>query len=255
MRVAVEGEDTSGANRQGREIVIDILPVRIAVDFHRDIRARGRFEHLFPIRRDAGPCSVLPASRMPENVDARCRHRLDHARGLIRRGPQPGMRGGHHDFELAQFSRRHVHRSIGANIRLDAFEQPERAAGACIDAIDLTVLLEQAVHRHPARNGQAVGMVRHRAELISAGDSRPDDVVERLGSVAPGGVHLQIATVIGEARSLQPPILQGSDHLRPAQKMTAQSAAPVHVHDLIAPRNRLFNGGRSAGLQHLEDDA
>ena len=68
-------------------------------------------------------------------------------------------------------------------------------------------------------------------------------------------MHLQIATVIGEARSLQPPILQGSDHLRPAQEMTAQSAAPVHVHDLIAPRNRLFDGRRGAGLQHLEDDA
>ena len=78
---------------------------------------------------------------MPENIDAWRRDRPKQTAGLIRRRPQNGVRGGDDQFEQAQLLRLHVHAAVGADIRLDPFEQPESRAVPGVQPIDLGVLL------------------------------------------------------------------------------------------------------------------
>ena len=72
VRVAVEREQAAGLHRALRQLEVDVLPRRIAVDFHGDTRTRGRTEYLLPVSRDPRPRAVHPASRVSENVHARC---------------------------------------------------------------------------------------------------------------------------------------------------------------------------------------
>src|SRR5205814_6204179 len=91
-------------------------------------------------------------------------------------------------------------------------------------------------------------------KLVSTRDSLADDVAQCLRAVAPGGVHLQVAAVVGAARARQPRILQRGYYLRAAQKVAAQAAPAVDLRALAAPGDGLLDGCRGAGLQHFEND-
>src|ERR671936_717943 len=57
------------------------------------------------------------------------------------------------------------------DVRLDPFDEPEPARIARVETVDLPMLLEEPVHRDAAGDGQPVGMIGDRTELVAAGDS------------------------------------------------------------------------------------
>jgi hypothetical protein len=71
MRVAIESEEAAVRKGARRQLVVDVLPGRIAVDLDRDPMGRGRGKHAIPIRDDAAPRSVFSSSRMSEDVHVR----------------------------------------------------------------------------------------------------------------------------------------------------------------------------------------
>ena len=192
---------------------------------------------------------------MAEDVDARGLHRRNHPSRLIRRDAQRRMRRRDDELELRELGRRHVHRSVGADVRLDPFDQPEGAFVFLVQAIDRAMLLEELRHRDAAGDRQTVRMIRDAAEAVAALDAGRDDLVERLAAVAPRRVHLQIAAIVGEARSDELRVPQRCEHLRAAQEMPAQIALPLDVRCLVALGDRALHRRRRAGLQHLEDHA
>src|SRR5207237_10135270 len=98
---------------------------------------------------------------------------------------------GDADSQLPQLGRRHCHRSVGANVGLDAFDQSEPAFVLLVQPIDLDMLLEEPRHRHAARDRQAVGMIRDAAEAVAALDARLDDLSDLLAAVASRRIYLQ----------------------------------------------------------------
>src|SRR5262245_38501643 len=52
VSVSVEREETAGVERLAREVVVDVLPRRVAVDFDGDIRLLRRRKHARPVRHD-----------------------------------------------------------------------------------------------------------------------------------------------------------------------------------------------------------
>jgi hypothetical protein len=67
VRVAVEREQAARIERHRRQLVIDVLPVPVAVDLDRDAACRGLSKDPSPVRRDARPGVVHPSLRVPEN--------------------------------------------------------------------------------------------------------------------------------------------------------------------------------------------
>src|SRR4029077_19685794 len=98
-------------------------------------------------------------------------------------------------------------------------------------------------------------MIGDGAELVPALDPGEDDVLERLATVAPRRVHLQVAVVVVDARAGQLLVPERGKDLRAAQEMAPQVAAPLDVAALAAFGDRSLDRRRGAGLQHLENHA
>lgn len=64
VRVAVEREQTPGGDGTLREVVVDVLPRRIAIDLDRHIGLRRRPEHLLP----AGIFSGVPSGWSRDSI-------------------------------------------------------------------------------------------------------------------------------------------------------------------------------------------
>ena len=152
-------------------------------------------------------------------MDAGRGHGGDHAPGLIVVASKFEMRRGDDDFEPAALVGRHVERAVRADVGLDAFEHAKPARAAAVQVVDLGVLPRHRGHRHPTRDGQAIRVVGHATVLIPEGPARLREGFNRVGPVAPGGVHLQIAAIGADVRSAKAAILERRQHLRAGQKM------------------------------------
>ena len=69
VRVAVEREDAASIERTARELVIDVLTTRVAIDLDRNGSLGCCLEDSIPVGRDAGPRAVLRPLWMSEDVD------------------------------------------------------------------------------------------------------------------------------------------------------------------------------------------
>ena len=104
VRVAVDRKQTATRDRAPREVVVEILPRRIAIELDRHTDRAAAIEYLLPIRGHAGTRSVHAAARMAEDVHAGRLHGAEHARGLIVRRPQRRMRRRHHDLDQRELA-------------------------------------------------------------------------------------------------------------------------------------------------------
>ena len=136
---------------------------------------------------------------------------------MIRSRPQRRVGRRHDQLQLLQLGRLHVHAAVGAYVGLDAFDQPEPAVVTRVERVDLAMLFRELAHRHAAGDRQAIGMIRHGAELVPALDTAFDDRFERLTAVAPDRMHLQVAAIVRPRRSAQFAIAKRREHLRAAE--------------------------------------
>src|SRR6185503_11001045 len=83
---------------------------------------------------------------------------------------------------------------------------------------------------------------------------RIGDLVEGLAAVAPDGMHLKVAAVVGERGALEPLVAKRRDYFRPRQKVATQPAALAHVARLSTRRHGFFDGRGLSRAQHLEHD-
>jgi hypothetical protein len=85
MRVAIERKIAASSECASRQIMIDVLPRWIAVDFNGDIDVGRGAEYCLPVGTHAGSRAVQSSTRMAEDVNSACANRGDHPARLIRR--------------------------------------------------------------------------------------------------------------------------------------------------------------------------
>ena len=85
------------------------------------------------------------------------------------------MRRRDDDVEEPPVGRIDVDRAVGANVRLDAGEEPEGAAAVAIQPIDLDPLRGEAGRRQAVGNRQAAGVIGHGAPRVAA--ARPASTI------------------------------------------------------------------------------
>jgi hypothetical protein len=149
------------------------------------------------------------------------------------------MRRGNDELEQAQLVRLHIDGAVSADVGFDPLEHPEAAPIFRVQFVDRRVLIDNLRHRHPARNRQSVGVIGHAGALISAGQARLHNRVERLRSVAPDRVHLEVAAVLRPRRRTTP-----RQHLLHRRSTHEVLAEPPQGGD------RFFLAGRPYRLLH-----
>jgi len=92
VRVAIERKETAFLEGNRGKLVVDVLPMPIAVDLDRNVPLRRLLEHPAPVRRNARPGVEHPPLRVSEDRDTRQFDRGEHSRGLIGILPQLRMR-------------------------------------------------------------------------------------------------------------------------------------------------------------------
>ena len=145
--------------------------------------------------------------------------------------------------------------AVGADVRLDAGEEPEGTAAVAIQPIDLDPLRGEAGRRQAVGNRQPAGVIGHRAPGVAAAAAGLDDRLERLAAVAPRRVHLEIAAVVLAARPAQAGVVVDGADAGAAQEVRAQTAAAVDLAALAAGVDHALHHRRGAGRQHLQDHA
>ena len=149
-----------------------------------------------------------------------------------------------------------VDRAVGADVRLDAGEQPEGAAAVAIQPIDLGALRGEARRRQAVGDRQPAGVIGDRAPGVAAAAAGLDDLLERLAAVAPRRVHLQIAAIVGEARAAQAGVAVDGADAGAAQEVRAQARGGARPRRALAAGvDHALDHRRGAGRQHLLDHA
>jgi hypothetical protein len=108
MRVAVYREEAPLLERQRSELRIQVLPVRVAVEFHGNAQSGSRFEDAAPVGLQAR-AREHPAARVAQHVDARLLHHPQPPRGLVVRLLQQRMRRRDDQLESSHLRGRHAH--------------------------------------------------------------------------------------------------------------------------------------------------
>ena len=177
---------------------------------------------------------------------------------LIGRRSQRRVRRRDDDLHQRELRVGHVDRAVGADVGLDALQQPEacRWYFAFSASISRCCCSTRAIDRPPAI-GKPVRMIGDGGMRVAARDPGLDDLLERLAAVAPIGMHLQIAADVGARRRIG---------LR--DRIAASAAARLRKFDRSPRRLRIsarvfgsaaFDGAiddrRRAVAQHFEDHA
>ena len=175
MRVGVEREQAARGVGGARQVVVEILPRRIAVDLDGDAARRGRGEDARPVRRDAGTRAEHAPARVAEDVDAGRGDRRQHPRRLVGGRSQHRVRRRDDDVEEPPVGRIDVDGAVGADVRFDAGEQPEGAVAVAIQPIDLGALRGEARRRQAVGDRQPAGVIGHRAPGVAV--ARPASTI------------------------------------------------------------------------------
>ena len=231
--------------------VIQILARWIAVDFDSDTTLRGRLENDVPVCNDTRPRSGNPAARMRENPNRRVLKSGEHAIRLIVVLPQLGVRRRQHDVEGRRLIVGEIEMARRVDVRLNPLQQSESAAVACVDAVDSEPLRRGFGHRHAAGDSEPVRMIGHRGVLIASLNAGVGNLLDRRSTIAPFGVHLQIAAVLFNGGTIEAGIREHPPYLRAAQKVPPKLPSSLDIGATLAPFDCLFDGRRCAGLEDL----
>ena len=98
-------------------------------------------------------------------------------------------------------------------------------------------------------------MIGDRGVSIASFKAGIGNLLDRRSTIAPFGVHLQIAAVPLQAGAIEGGIREDTPHFRAAEELPAKLTPPLNVGATLAPFDGLFDGRRSAGLQDLADHA
>ena len=149
------------------------------------------------------------------------------ARRLIFLRSQRGMKCAENDVELSHRFRIHVALAARVQIHLNRAKNGQpRSAHDSVRRSDLARLFRQCFLIDPAGDFQPFRMIGDRDVLVTAGFCRFRHFQNRSRTVAPLGVHLQIAF-----QSLRPfdVCRQDGERIRPSKKITSNRRRPVCV--------------------------
>src|SRR5437763_17018265 len=97
-------------------------------------------------------------------------------------------------------------------------------------------------------------MIGHRRVLITAPKAGVGNFLYCRVAVAPFGMHLQVAAVLLKRRTSESRIREDAPDLGAAEKVSPKLASSLNVCAAVATIDRVFDGGRLAGLQKLGDE-
>ena len=185
VRIAVEREQAAGVESLPRQDVMHVLTMPVAVDFDGDAALRRFREHPRPIRHHAAPAVVHTPLRMSEYGDARLLRRGDHASRLIRIAAQQRMGRSDHEFKLETLVDLQVERTIGEDVRLNAFEDAKLPCEPRVDPVDLTMLTAHVLHRHPTCDRQPVRVIGNAHARMSEVHARARHGLDPFAAITP----------------------------------------------------------------------
>ena len=165
------------------------------------------------------------------------------------------MRRGDDVFEDAALLRLQVEPAVREDVRFDALEDAELAGEALVETIDLAVLAAGVLHADAAGDRQTVGMIGDAHARVAAREAAVRHGFDALASVAPGRVHLKVATEValrhdgGVARQGQRLL-----HRHLAEEVGAQLPQRRDLVRLPRPGNCRIDRRRSARFHELRDD-
>jgi hypothetical protein len=196
VRVGADRDRDPALRRAARVRVAEVEPLRRAVDLERFAVALRRREHCVQVHvvRLAAPD---PAARgVHEDVDVRMLEGADDAgghRGALLLEARVHRREDH--VELGEDIVRKVHAPVGQDVALRAREDPDLEAR--LELADQLTLRTQLLHAEAVRDGRGLRVVRHDDVLVAPRLRRRHELVERVPTIRPVGVRVQIAAQIG----------------------------------------------------------
>lgn len=224
MRVTIKCKETSAGNRWPRKLVVEILPRRISVDFNRDSATRGRGEDVIPVRPNTSARTRNAAAWVRQNSHIRLVECHEHPTRLISVLAKNRVRRRQHDVECPTLCRGQVKPAGRIDVRFYSLQQSKSIIEGPIDISNSATLLFGLGHRHAARDAKAVGMIGYGRVHIPSPYTRVSELMDARVPIAPLGMHLKVAAVVADRRTLQAWICKNPEDLGTAEKGMAQFA-------------------------------
>ena len=141
--------------------------------------------------------------------------------------------------------------AFGVDVRLDAVQQPEFASVSRVDVVNGPTLRRRLGHRHAAGDPQSVRMIGDSRVVIAPLDAGIGNVLDRRGTIAPFGVHLQVTEVLVNGWTAESRIGENPPYLRTAQEVPSKRPPSLDVSATLAVVDCLLDGRRCARLEDL----
>lgn len=117
------------------------------------------------------------------------------------------------DIKQSRFFIRQIELSRGTDVGFNTLQQAKPGTKATVDALDRDALLSGLGHRHATGDLEAVGMVRDRRILITARQTGVGDLLHGRHAIAPFRMHLEIAAILLQRRTIEVGIGQNAPNL------------------------------------------
>ena len=140
------------------------------------------------------------------------------------------------------------------DVGLDTLQQAEPVSVSHVDAVNGLTLSRRFLHRHSTGDLQPVRMIGDSRIVIAAPSAGIGNLLDRRVAIAPFGVHLQIASVLVNSRTIEGRVCKNPPHFGTAQEVTSKVSPPLNVRSPLALFDRLLHRRRGSGLEDLADD-
>jgi hypothetical protein len=154
VSVAVDRKQASRLLRSMRQLVVDILSGRIAVDLHGHMVHGRRREHAIPVGREPRSRIGHPAARMRQHMNEGIGNHAEQPVGLVVGRAESRVRSGEHELDPRQLVDRQVELPRSHDVRLDTDEHPQPAVERAIHRRDFPPLGRHRLDGHPARTSR-----------------------------------------------------------------------------------------------------
>ena len=176
--------------------VREVEPIRLSVDLDRDPIVSSGIQHGFEIDLVRESRGKQASGGMTEDVDMGVGERTDDAfRHAFLRHIEGAVHGHDHEIEFGENLVRIVECPVRQNVNFGAL-QDTKWCQSFVEFADPLALFAQTLDGQAAGHGEGSGMIRNDQVLVAARASSFAHPLEWLVSVAPIGVHMEVAADI-----------------------------------------------------------
>ncbi len=157
MRVCVHGNRDPHTDRTAHVHIGQVEPARVGVDLQGHTVFGGGLQ--YGVHIQVGPFAVgdQTSGGVPDDVHVRVADGVQQPGGHALAGlTQAGVQRSDHHIQFGEHFVGEVQRAVGADLHLDALQQPDSIAQRALYRTDFLTLAAQIVHAQPAGHPQAL---------------------------------------------------------------------------------------------------